>query len=194
MHTEIQEQKPSKGRWADLEGEDVCWVGGTNAETIGAVAAEAASTTTAGARGAAAAGATGMHAVAPDARSAVNPAAREPARGDREDAAKVTTLGCRAGGPRTPRARDIRNLEKMAHRTQRRQRMLADGDALEPNQPGKLPEVPSVREDPDPGIAEATLKQVLDKLQQLGGNVAVETLKAAGLAGGPLLAAQRLLR
>ena len=46
--------------------------------------------------------------------------------------------------------------------------MLADGDALEPNQPGKLPEVLGVREDPDPGIAEATLKQVLDKLQQLG--------------------------
>ena len=38
VRKEIQEQKPSKGRWADLEGEDVCWAGGTNAETTGAAA------------------------------------------------------------------------------------------------------------------------------------------------------------
>ena len=58
-------------------------------------------------------------------------------------------------------------------------------------------EPPSLGEDSDtPALQEreATLKQVLDKLQQLGVTSPLETLKAAGLAGGPLLAAQRLLR
>ena len=58
-------------------------------------------------------------------------------------------------------------------------------------------EPPSLGEDSDtPALQEreATLKQVLDKLQQLGVTSPLETLKAAGLVGGPRLAAQRLLR